>query len=176
MSNVMALGTQSGSSHAKHRYWVPRIVCIPAIVCARSRSHRWRSFAQMRGRAASHSGICESCAAAQDCAAGTTLCTGSNISQWLALRAAVLRRAVSQWSWRRYHASGNAQVPPRNPVALCSSSTRPRSSRSRSCASSSIALTLPSKGRPTAGHTASLRHGQPRRWPPLMSNVRARQA
>jgi len=33
-------------------------------------------------------------------------------------------------------------------------------------------LTLPSKGRPTAGHTASLRHGQPRRWPPLMSNVR----
>jgi len=43
----------------------------------------------------------------------------------------------------------------------------------RSGAPSTSALTLPSKGRPTAGHTASLRHGQPRRWPPLMSNVRA---
>jgi len=44
----------------------------------------------------------------------------------------------------------------------------------RSCASSSIALTLPSNGHPTAGHTGSLRHGQPRRWLPLMSNVRPR--
>jgi hypothetical protein len=43
----------------------------------------------------------------------------------------------------------------------------------RSGAPSTSALTLPSKGRPTAGHTGSLRHGQPRRWPPLMSNVRA---
>jgi len=42
----------------------------------------------------------------------------------------------------------------------------------RSGAPSTSALTLPSKGRPTAGHTGSLRHGQPRRWPPLMSNVR----
>jgi len=41
-------------------------------------------------------------------------------------------------------------------------------------APSTSALTLPSKGRPTAGHTGSLRHGQPRRWPPLMSNVRPR--
>jgi len=125
----------------------------------------------MRARAVSHFSIRESSAAAQDCAAGTTLRTGSNISQWLALRAAVLRRAVSQWSWGRCHASGNAQVPPRRPW-LCSSSAAPSGSRSTSCASSNIALTLPSKGRPTAGHTASLRHGQPRRWPPLMSNVR----
>ena len=150
------------------------MVCLPAIVCARSRCHRWYSFGRMRARAASHSSICESCAAAQDRVAGTALRTGSNISQCLALRAAVLRRAVSQWTWGRCHASGNAQVPPRRPVALCSLSAKPRRSRlrSRPCASSSSALTLPSKGRPTAGHTGSLRHGQPRRWPPLMSNVR----
>jgi len=46
-----------------------------------------------------------------------TLRIRSNISQWLALRAAVLRRAVSQWMWRRCQAPGNSPALPMEFVA-----------------------------------------------------------
>jgi hypothetical protein len=54
----------------------------------------------------------------------------------------------------------------------CSQSKRPSS---RTCTATESALTLPSSGHPTAGHVVTLRQGQPRRWLPLMSNVRAPQ-
>jgi len=57
----------------------------------------WQAFRTARGR--------------------STLRIRSNISQLLALRAAVLRRAVSQWIWRRCQAPGNSAVPPTEFVA-----------------------------------------------------------
>ena len=89
----------------------------------------------------------------------TTLRAGCNVSQLLALRAAVLRRAVSQLSWPVATLRVRCATLTEASAAFAVNS-RHQQQRAGSCVASTSALTLPSSGHPTAGRTVALRQVQ----------------
>ena len=149
MSNVRALQTQSRFWHMKRQSACSRIVCPQAIVHCQVVA----AFGQARSKfvvePVSPSNI------RQESQGSSELRHAHSASDRLQLQSVVgasrRRAAPGSQSVDSGALPGSGQ--------LTSSSKRVGRVCWQSCALSSIALTLPSNGHPTAGHTGSLRHG-----------------